>query len=99
MRLVTLALSAYNFQNWKFIAVISPAAKEKLKAAAYGQQKVVGAAVTFIVCGTLNALQRLEVNLRPSLDQGILSQAVIDTWVSMAKGLHEVTCPPPAVPI
>ena len=89
VRLATLAPSAYNFQNWKFIAVISPAAKEKLKAAAYGQQKVVDATVTFIVCGTLNAHQRLEDNLRPSLDQGILSQAVIDTWVGMAKGSHE----------
>jgi nitroreductase len=89
VRLATLAPSAYNFQNWKFIAVSSPAAKEKLKAAAYGQQKVVDAAVTFIVCGTLNAHQRLESNLRPSLDQGILSQDVIDTWVGMAKGSHE----------
>ena len=61
----------------------------KLKAAAYGQQKVVDAAVTFIVSGTLNAQQHLESTLRPSLDQAILSQAVVDTWVGMAKGSHE----------
>ena len=73
VRLATLAPSAYNFQNWKFIAVTSPLAKVKLKAAAYGQQKVVDAAVTFIECGTLNAHQHLENTLRPSLDQGILS--------------------------
>ena len=89
VRLATLAPSAYNFQNWKFIAVTSPAAKEKLKAAAYGQQKVVDAAVTFIVCGTLNAHQHLETTLRPSLDSGILDQAVVDTWIGMAKGSHE----------
>lgn len=89
VRLATLAPSAYNFQNWKFIAVTSTAAKEKLKAAAYGQQKVVDAAVTFIVCGTLNAHQHLENTLRASLDEGILSQAVVDTWVGMAKGSHE----------
>lgn len=89
VRLATLAPSAYNFQNWKFIAVTSPAAKEKLKSAAYGQQKVVDAAVTFIVCGTLNAHQQLENTLRPSLDSGILDQAVVDTWVGMAKGSHE----------
>ena len=89
VRLATLAPSAYNFQNWKFIAVTSLAAKVKLKAAAYGQQKVVDAAVTFIVCGTLNAHQHLENTLRPSLDQGILSQTVVDTWVGMAKGSHE----------
>ena len=89
VRLATLAPSAYNFQNWKFFAVTSPAAKEKLKAAAYGQQKVVDAAVTFIVCGTLNAHQHLETTLRPSLDSGILDQAVVNTWVGMAKGSHE----------
>lgn len=89
VRSATLAPSAYNFQNRKFIAVISPAAKEKLKAAPYGQQKVMDEAVTFIVCGTLNAHQHLRGNFRPSLDQGILSRAVIDTWVGMAKDSHE----------
>ena len=89
VRLATLAPSAYNFQNWKFIAVTSPAAKEKLKAAAYGQQKVADAAVTFIVCGTLSAHHQLENTLRPSLDRGILVQSVVDTWVGMAKGSHE----------
>ena len=89
VRLATLAPSAYNFQNWKFIAVTAPAAKEKLKAAAYGQQKVVDAAVTFVVCGTLNAHQHLEDTLLASLEKGVLSQAVVDTWVGMAKGSHE----------
>ena len=89
VRLATLAPNAHNFQHWKFIAVTSPAAKEKLKAAAYEQQKSVDAAVTFIVCGTLNAHQHLETTLRPSLDSGILDQAVVDTWVGMAKGSHE----------
>lgn len=89
VRMATLAPSAYNFQNWKFIAATSPTAKEKLKAAACGQQKVVDAAVTFIVCGTLNAHRQLENTLRPSIDKGILDQAVVDTWVGMAKGSHE----------
>lgn len=89
VRLATLAPSAYNFQNWKFIAVVSKEAKEKLKAAAYGQQKVVDAAVTFIVCGTLKAHHQLEATLKPSLDGGILDQAVVDAWVGMAKGSHE----------
>lgn len=89
VRQATLAPSAYNFQNWKFIAVTSPAAKEKLKAAAYGQQKVVDAAVTFVVCGTLAAHQQLATTLQPSIDKGILSKDVVDGWVGMAKGTHE----------
>lgn len=89
VRLATLSPSAYNFQNWKFVAVRDAAAKERLKAAAHGQQKVVDAPVTFIVCGTLNAHRRLAHVLRPSIDAGILSPDVVEAWVSMARGSHE----------
>ncbi len=86
VRLVTLSPSAYNFQNWKFIAVRDAAG---LKAAAYGQQKVVDALVTFIDCGTLNAHLRLAQVLEPSLDAGILNAKVVSAWVSMAQGARE----------
>jgi nitroreductase len=89
IRQATLAPSAFNFQNWKFVAVTSPAAKEMLKGASYGQQKVVDAAVTFIICGTLSAHMQLAEALQPSLDLGILTSETIDGWVSMAKGSHE----------
>lgn len=89
VRLATLSPSAYNFQNWKFIAVRDAAAKQRLKAAAYGQQKVVDAPVTFIVCGTLNAHRQLRQVLQPSLDAGILNADVVNGWVSMAQGSHE----------
>jgi nitroreductase len=51
--LATQAPSAFNLQNWRFIAVHSAGAKERLLPLAFGQPKVVDAAVTFIVCGTL----------------------------------------------
>ena len=89
VRLATLAPSAFNFQNWKFVAVTAAEVKEKIKAAAYGQQKVVDAAVTFVVCGTLGAHLELEKTLAPSVAAGILSQSVAHTWVNMAKGAHE----------
>lgn len=89
VRLATLSPSAYNFQNWKFIAVRDTAAKDRLKAAAYGQQKVVDAPVTFIVCGTLNAHRQLAQVLQPALDAGILGADVVKAWVSMAQGSHE----------
>lgn len=88
VRLATLAPSAYNFQNWKFIAVRTPAAKERLKAVAYGQQKVVDAPVTFIVIGTLAAHEGLPLALKPSVDAGIMPQKVADVWVGMASGTH-----------
>lgn len=88
VRLATLSPSAYNFQNWKFIAVRTPEAKARLKAASHGQQKVADASVTFIVCGTLRAHEGLAGALQPSVDAGVLGQGVADGWVRMARQAH-----------
>ena len=88
VRLATLAPSAYNFQNWKFIAVRTPQAKERLKEVAFGQQKVADAPVTFIVVGTLEAHVGLPQALKPSVDAGIMPQTVADVWVGMARHTH-----------
>ncbi len=89
IRLATLAPSAYNAQNWRFIAVRSAAAKEKLRAAAYQQPQVMSAAVTFIVCGTLNMHQSLSAALQPTVDAHIMDQATADSWVAATKQSHE----------
>ena len=88
VRLATRAPSAYNFQNWKFIAVRSPEAKARLKAVSYGQQKVVDASVTFIICGTLAAHEGLSHALQPSVDAGILDQSTFESWLAMANRSH-----------
>jgi nitroreductase len=87
--LATRAPTAFNYQNWKFIAVQSLAAKERLKAVAYGQQKNVDAAVTFIVCGKLEAHKGLAHALKPSVASGLLEQSMADAWVQMAHDGHE----------
>ena len=84
IRLATRAPSAFNAQNWKFIAVTSQEAKERLKAVAYGQQKIADASVTFIICGTLAPHLTLSKALQPSVHSGLLDQAMHDAWVSMA---------------
>lgn len=90
VRLATLAPSAYNFQNWRFIAVRSPEAKLRLKTVAYDQQKVADAAVTFIVCGTLQAHLQLQQALKTSVEAGILTPALVDGWTSMAGRAHSL---------
>ncbi len=89
IRLATCAPTAFNFQNWTFIAVQSKQAKERLKAVAYGQQKIVDAAVTFIVCGKLEAHKGLAHALKPSIASGLLEQSMADAWVHMAHDGHE----------
>lgn len=88
VRLGTHAPSAFNFQNWKFIAVRSQEARERLKACSFGQQKVVDAPATFIICGTLEAQEQLPHTLRPSVDTGILDRSVFESWVNMANRAH-----------
>ena len=88
VRLATLAPSAYHMQNWKFIAVQSPQGKATLQQLAFGQRKVAEAAVTFIVCGTLNAHERLPRALAPAIEQGVIPQAVADGWIRAADQAH-----------
>lgn len=88
VRLATMAPSAYNFQNWTFIAVCSPEAKLRLRDVSYGQQKVVDAAVTFIICGTLRAHLQLHKALAPSVAAGVLPSALVEGWVAAAGNSH-----------
>ncbi len=85
------APSAFNLQNWQFVAVKSKDAKEKLKAAAYGQTQITESAMTFIVCGVLDGYQSLGAILSPSVEKGIISQTIADNWVAMATGSHHST--------
>jgi nitroreductase len=80
----TQAPSSFNLQHWRFIAVTEPAAKERLKAVAFNQQKVADAAVTFIVLGDLEGHIKLPDILSRSVKEGIIAQDMADTWVGMA---------------
>jgi nitroreductase len=88
IELATHSPSAFNLQNWRFVAVRSPEAKQRLLPLAYGQMKVMEAAVTFIVCGTLKPHATLPASLQPAVDAGILDQATFDMWVGAAQGMY-----------
>lgn len=82
------APSAFNLQNWRFIAVHTQEAKAKLLPLAYAQEKVVDAAVTFIVCGTLDPHKTISASLRPAVDAGILDEATFKGWVGAVEGMY-----------
>ena len=86
--LATHAPSAFNLQNWRFVAVRSEEAKTRLLPLAYGQQKVMDSAVTFIICGTLNPHETIPASLKPSLDAGIIDKSIYDMWVGAAQGMY-----------
>jgi nitroreductase len=81
------APSAYNLQNWRFIAVRSRVRKQALMALAYDQEKVVDAAVTFIVCGVLEP-QRGSA-MQPFHDDGHIDRAYLDAWVGEATATYQ----------
>ena len=89
VRLATRAPSAYNLQNWRFIAVRSAEAKQRLKSAAYDQPQVLDAQVTFIVCGRLAAHEGLADALQPTVDAGIFGQEMLENWVVAASEGHK----------
>lgn len=80
----TEAPSAYNIQNWRFVAVTNPEDKARLKSVAYNQQKVVDAAVTFIVLGDLRGYEKLPQILKPMVDGGLMDQVTANAWAQGA---------------
>jgi nitroreductase len=80
----TEAPSAYNIQNWRFVAVTNPEDKARLKSVAYNQQKVADASVTFIVLGDLRGYEKLPQILKPMVDSGLMDQAMADGWTKSA---------------
>jgi nitroreductase len=84
----TQAPSAYNIQNWRFVALTRREDKERLKAVAYNQQKVVDAAVTFIVLGDLHGYEKLPEITSRAVEAGILEQKAADGWVKGANAAY-----------
>jgi nitroreductase len=78
------APSSNNMQNWRFIAVRTPADKARLCEMAYGQKKVLEASVTFIVCGRLRPHVGLRSAMQPFLAAGHVTAAAVDGMVARA---------------
>lgn len=88
IRLTTRAPTAFNFQNWRFIAVRTREAKKKLWEAAGRQPKVLEAAATFIICGQLPDHTVLAERLRPSVEAGFMPAHMVTRWVQGADALY-----------
>ncbi|EAQ63992.1 Nitroreductase [Marinomonas sp. MED121] len=89
VRLACLAPSAFNLQNWAFVAVHSNAAKQRLYPLAFEQPQVLDAAVTYIVSGRMQGYKELNTTLQASVDAKIISEGVQKTWVEMASQTHQ----------
>lgn len=88
IEIATTAPTAFNLQNWKFIAVRSKNAKTKLRELSWNQEKVSEASVTFIVCGILPDHRVMGERLSPSVEAGIMPHDVVSSWSEAAKSLY-----------
>ncbi|HYI31061.1 MAG TPA: nitroreductase family protein [Bradyrhizobium sp.] len=88
VRLATRAPTAFNLQNWRFIAVRTPDAKARLRAVAWDQAKITEAPVTFIICGQLADEHSLTDRLAPAVDAGIMPARMVEGWVAGAGSLY-----------
>ncbi|HWK66552.1 MAG TPA: nitroreductase family protein [Rhizobiaceae bacterium] len=88
VRLATRAPTAYNLQNWRFIAVRSPEAKGRLRALAHGQFKVEQAAVTFVICGALPNAATLPDRLKPCVEGGYMPAGMPSAWQAAARARY-----------
>jgi len=89
--LVSYALeapSSFDIQHTRFIAVVDPAQKEKLKALSWNQQKVADAAVTFIILGDTLGHEKLPDLLARAVKAGVFEQGVADYLVGGAASFY-----------
>ncbi|MAZ35004.1 MAG: nitroreductase family protein [Thalassospira sp.] len=88
VRLATLAPTSFNLQNWRFIAVRTAEAKERLRKVAWDQPKVTDAAVTFIMCGVLPDHNDMADRLAPAVSANIMPEDIVPGWTGAAKALY-----------
>lgn len=58
LSLAILSPTSFNIQNWRFVAVIDQAQKEKLKAVSWNQAHVAEASLVVVLCADLKAWQK-----------------------------------------
>ena len=82
------APSSFNLQHSRFLAVRRPADKDRLRQAAYGQDQVANAAVTFIILGDLRAVEMLPSIMDSAVEHGALQQSKAAAWVRLAREIY-----------
>ncbi len=84
----THAPSSFNIQHWRFVAVRDPDARKRLCEAAYGQEQVECASVTFIILGDLRGVERLPEVMQRAVAEGTLPEPKAQAWIRMAQELY-----------
>jgi nitroreductase len=82
------APSSFNLQHWRFVAVRKPDDKDTLCRAAFGQEQVRVAGVTFIVLGDLEAIEKLPAINRTAVAEKTLPEGKAQAWQRLAEEIY-----------
>jgi nitroreductase len=88
VRIGTTAPTSFHMQNWRFIAVLTPEAKARLRPIAWNQPAITEAAVTFIVCGQLADSSVIPQRLAPLVEAGVMPAEMVPEWEIPARDLY-----------
>ena len=89
VRIGTSAPTSFHLQNWRFIAVRTPEAKNRLRPIAWNQPAITEAAVTFIIVGQLADASTVPERLAPVVKAGIMPAHLVPEWEGPARGLYD----------
>jgi nitroreductase len=84
----TSAPTSFHLQNWRFIAVRSREAKERLSPIAWSQPPIMEASVTFIICGQLADSSVIPARLAPLVALGVMPESMVKEWEIPARDLY-----------
>ncbi len=85
----TSAPTSFNLQNWRFVAVRSPEAKERLRPIAWNQPMSTEAAVTFVVIGQLANASEVPERMRGVVKLGLMQEAMLAEAEQGARGIYD----------
>ncbi|SFX51262.1 Nitroreductase [Thermoactinomyces sp. DSM 45891] len=89
LTLAASAPSAWNLQHWRYLAIQSEEAKQRLLPIAYSQVQVTESSVVIVILGDTEANQAAPLVYGEELKQGHMTQAVHDMFLGQIEGAYQ----------
>ena len=83
------APSSFNMQNWRVIVFASNEEKNKLKALAFGQDKVADAAAAFLFVGDKEGYKKLPAMMQPAVAAGAIKAEDLAKLLASANASYD----------
>ncbi|SDY58389.1 nitroreductase family protein [Thermoactinomyces sp. DSM 45892] len=89
LTLASSAPSAWNLQHWRYLAIQSEEAKQRLLPIAYNQIQVTESSVVIAILGDTEANKAARLVFGEALEQGELTQEIYDRTIGQIDGAYQ----------